>query len=122
MARGTLNGIGTGRTTEVVAGYVSSRLPSDVARKPSTYSSGGPSRAARVGPDYAYPTDDSPVLHGRLAGGNRSGTVTRLVGTSFAAPMYALDLLYPALVRDLPAPNPKPDWFDCRCGKGQREA
>ena len=93
-------------------------------RKPSSYSSGGPSRVATcIGPDYAYPTDDSPVLEGRLAGGNRSGTVTRLVGTSFAAPMYALDLLDPNLISNLPlGPGPMPAWFQYRCGKGQRKA
>ena len=123
MARGSLSGIATGSRVEVAAGYVSSGKPANIVRKPSMYSSGGRSRiATRIGPDYAYPTDDSPVLYGRLAGGNRSGTVTRLVGTSFAAPMYALDLLDPSLVRDLPLTGSMPAWFTYRCGKGQRKA
>jgi hypothetical protein len=122
MARGSLNGIATGSRVQVAAGYVGSSQPAKVVRAPSTYSSGGPSRGPRTGPDFAYPTDDSPVLAGRLAGGNRSGTVTRLVGTSFAAPMYALDLLDPGLVSDLPLAGPKPKWFENRCGKGERVA
>jgi hypothetical protein len=123
MARGSLSGIATGSKVEVAAGYVNSGRPSNVVRKPSTYSSGGPSRVATcIGPHYAYPTDDSPVLYGRLAGGNRSGAVTRLVGTSFAAPMYALDLLDPSLISDLPLTGSKPAWFKYRCGKGQRQA
>jgi hypothetical protein len=35
--------------------------------------------------------------------------------------MYALDLLDPGLISDLPL-GPKPPWFESRCGKGQREA
>jgi len=121
-ARGSLNGIATGAKVQVAAGYVGSSQPPHGARKPSSYSSGGPSRGARSGPDFAYPTDDSPVLRGRLAGGNRSGAVTRLFGTSFAAPMYALDLLDPGLIGTLPLPNPLPGWFPRRCGNGQRKA
>jgi hypothetical protein len=122
MARGSLNGIATGSRVRVAAGYVEFTQPSNAVRLPCTYSSGGPSRGARIGPDYAYPTDDSAVLSGRLAGGNRSGTVTRLVGTSFATPMYALDLLDPGLVSPVPFPKPEPAWFKYRCGKGQRKA
>ena len=131
MARGSMSGIATGKRVRIAAGYVSSKPPYTDVRKPSAYSSGGPTRApARCtffgclpkGPDYAYPTDESPVLYGRLAGGNRSGTVTRLVGTSFAAPMYALDLLDPNLVRLRTPTSPLPAWFEYRCGKGQRIA
>lgn len=122
MARGSLNGIATGSKVRVAAGYVNSRRSRHVARLPSAYSSGGPSRGTRIGPDYAYPTDDSEVLSGRLAGGNHGGAVTRLVGTSFAAPMYALDLLDPSLVDPLPLHGKKERWFKFRCGKGQRRA
>jgi hypothetical protein len=72
---------------------------------PSSYSSGSPTRGARTQPDWAYPGDDSPVLSGRLAGGNRSATKIRLVGTSFTAPQF----VHESIVFPLPAvtaPNP----------------
>jgi hypothetical protein len=84
---GTLNGIATASDlrVRVAGGY---RLNDKCC---SPYASVGPSResAPRKGPDYALPTDESPALLGIRAGGNRSGAVFRLVGTSTAAPQLA---------------------------------
>jgi len=83
---GTLNGIATGKKhrLHVAGGYVLAQ-----GRK-APYSSAGPARHGhRVGPDYVLPCDDSCALPGIRAGGNRSGTVFRLIGTSTAAPQLA---------------------------------
>ncbi|MBS0343959.1 MAG: hypothetical protein JSS56_25935, partial [Proteobacteria bacterium] len=82
---GTLNGIATvvAGGVHVAAGY---RLRDQLA---SRYSSRGPSRGPRPGPDCAFACDESTNLLGIRAGGNRSGTVFRLVGTSTAAPQFA---------------------------------
>jgi hypothetical protein len=86
---GTLNGIATAKDTcvHISGGYVLAD-----ARK-STYSSAGPARSGpltlRVGPDFALPCDESYALGGIRAGGNRSGSVFRLTGTSVAAPQLA---------------------------------
>jgi len=122
-ARGSINGLATGSKSGVAAGY---RLSAGL---PSPYSSGGPSRGLRAGPDWAYPTDDSVALSGVLAGGNRSGTVMRLIGTSFAAPQYARELSVtpcpptppdpPVLTPPWPPPGP-PAWFTFRVGAGMR--
>ena len=80
---GTLNGIATGNdaSVHVAGGYILAN-----GRK-SPYSSAGPARGGpRVGPDVALPCDESYALGGIRAGGNRSGTVFRLTGTSAAAP------------------------------------
>ena len=59
----------------------------------SPYSSAGPARGgSRLGPDFALPTDESCALHGIRGGGNRSGAVFRLTGTSTAAPQLARDV------------------------------
>jgi hypothetical protein len=86
VAAGSMNGIGTSAHTLVVAG---NRASDD---QPSRYSAGGPTRGARVGPDYSYDTDESRVFPGIACGGNRSATVSRLVGTSVAAPQCAREL------------------------------
>jgi len=53
----------------------------------SSYASAGPARdGPRSGPDFALPCDESHALKGIRAGGNRSGGLFRLVGTSTAAP------------------------------------
>jgi hypothetical protein len=86
---GTLNGIATGTDSNVhvAGGYVRSN------KRKSSYSSAGPARngplTLRKGPDYALFSDESYALRGVLAGGNRSGTVFRLIGTSAAAPQLA---------------------------------
>jgi len=86
---GTLNGIATAEdsSVHVAGGYVLAD-----GRK-SPYSSAGPARsgplAHRVGPDYLLPCDESYALQGIRAGGTRSGSVFRLIGTSAAAPQLA---------------------------------
>jgi hypothetical protein len=123
LARGSLNGIAAGLTTYVAAGYCAkSFLPF----MPASYSSGGPARpGGRVGPSWAYPTDQSVVLRGVLATGNRSGAVMRLVGTSFAAPMLTRDLwMYPLSAPSATPPinpPPAPPWAVQRFGNGLRE-
>lgn len=80
---GTLNGIATAKdaSVHVAGGYIISN-----GRK-SSYSSAGPARhGPRVGPDLVLPCDESCALVGIRAGGNRSGSVFRLIGTSTAAP------------------------------------
>lgn len=97
---GTLNGIATGGRPYVVAGYRESD------RRPAPYSSSGPSRGARSGPDAACVTDRSPALPGVRASGVRSGTSVTLIGTSTAAPQLGRRHLRAALARPLPPPLP----------------
>jgi hypothetical protein len=83
---GTLNGIATAKkaSVHVAGGYILSN-----GRK-SPYSSAGPARGgSRIGPDFVLPCDESYALQGIRAGGNRSGGVFRLTGTSAAAPQLA---------------------------------
>jgi hypothetical protein len=85
---GTLNGIATADvpSIRVAGGYIIAN-----GRK-SPYSSAGPVRLslpARRGPDFALPSDESCSLQGIRAGGNRSGGIFRLIGTSVAAPQLA---------------------------------
>ena len=98
---GSLNGIATATdaSVHVAGGYVLSN-----GRK-SSYSSAGPARGgSRIGPDFALPCDESYALQGIRAGGNRSGAVFRLTGTSAAAPQLARHIAKPAL----PTPNNVP--------------
>jgi len=89
---GTLNGIATAEDAgiHVAGGYILSN-----GRK-SIYSSAGPARsgplALRRGPDFVLPCDDSYALSGVRGGGNRSGSVFRLTGTSAAAPQFAREI------------------------------
>lgn len=80
---GTLSGIATGTHTTVVGGYRSSD------REPAPYTSIGPhenqDREERA-PSLLAACDDSVVLRGVRAAGTRSGSVTRISGTSAAAP------------------------------------
>jgi hypothetical protein len=86
---GTLNGIATAKnaSVRVAGGYVIAN-----GRK-APYSSAGPARSGpltlRKGPDDALFCDESYALQGVPAGGNRSGAVFRLIGTSAAAPQLA---------------------------------
>jgi hypothetical protein len=86
---GTLNGIATARdqSVQVAGGYMLAN------RRKSPYSSAGPARngplTLRKGPDYLMFCDESYALEGVPAGGNRSGAVFRLIGTSAAAPQLA---------------------------------
>ena len=103
--RGTLNGIATDQRSgvHVAGGFIVSN------RRRSRYSSAGPARASvpphRQGPDFLLPCDDSCVLEGIRAGGNRTGVVFRLIGTSTAAPQLARWITRPALpmATDIPA-------------------
>jgi hypothetical protein len=101
---GTLNGIATAEdpSVHVAGGYIISN------RRKSRYSSAGPARSGllqlRLGPDYVLPCDESCALEGVRAGGNRSGAVFRLIGTSTAAPQLAREVANPPL----PAPTDKP--------------
>jgi hypothetical protein len=122
-ARGSISGIATGALTDVVAGYCAA------TGLPATYSAGGPSRGARAGPSFAYPTDRSAVLPGVLACANRSGAVSMLLGTSFAAPQFTRDLwLRPGAAAAataaqgvFPIPLPMPSWVTHRLGGGLRQ-
>ena len=85
-SQGTLNGIATAKEdrVHVAGGYILSD------ERKSSYASAGPARGGpRIGPDFALPCDESPALQGIAAGGNRSGGMFRLVGTSVAAPQLA---------------------------------
>lgn len=81
--RGTLNGIATGERLTVCAGY---RLRDS---SHAAYSSAGQADSRRGrGPSSAEVSDESSVMRGVRAGGNASGAVVRLVGTSTAAPQH----------------------------------
>jgi hypothetical protein len=104
---GTLNGIATDLVegVHVAGGYIISN------RRKSRYSSAGPARPGplplRRGPDYLLPCDESYALGGVRAGGNRSGGVFRLTGTSTAAPQLARHL-----TGNLPSPTDAPPLGD----------
>jgi hypothetical protein len=89
---GTLNGIATAEdaSVHVAGGYVI------IDGRKSPYASAGPARngplALRKGPDFALPCDESYALQGIRAGGTRSGSVFRLIGTSAAAPQLAREV------------------------------
>lgn len=108
---GTLNGIATGRDhgVRVAGSYILSN------GRRSLYSSAGPARSRqppyREGPDYLLPGDDSYALGGVRAGGNRSGSVFRLVGTSAAAPQLARWAARPKLPNPTHAPDPPGDRY-----------
>jgi hypothetical protein len=76
----------------------------------SPYASAGPARSGpllprRLGPDYALPCDESYALEGIRAGGNRTGVVFRLTGTSAAAPQLARRVANPPLPAPTNVPN-----------------
>lgn len=124
--RKTLNNTATGRLTTVVGGvYRKGSSPSDEEmstaapgnRRPAArsrvvrYSSSGPGSGAdgsRVGPDESAISDDSPVLHGRIASGTRSGTTFRMNGTSVAAPIVARRKANEATLMPTTAPINRP--------------
>ncbi len=81
--RGTLTGIATGNGAVVAAGY----RYSDKRHLP--YSSAGPTRGPKDGPNISAATDESRSLPGLLAAGTRGASVVRLIGTSTAAPQVA---------------------------------
>ena len=94
---GTLNGIATARDSDVhvAGGYVI------LDGRKSPYSSAGPARPGPLAiasvPDYLLPCDESYALQGIRAGGSRSGSVFRLIGTSAAAPQLARYVTNPPL-------------------------
>jgi hypothetical protein len=77
----TLSAYACGDATLVVGGYRHSD------GEPAPYSSSGPTRSVRVGPDLATVTEESPALPGILGTGTTSGSVAILNGTSVAAPL-----------------------------------
>jgi hypothetical protein len=94
--RGTINGIATGRSPVVVAGYQRNFTDDPDKGKHAPYSSAGMEGDPRGrGPTTSVPTDESAVLKGIRAAGSRSGSSFRLVGTSSAAPQRARTLLNP---------------------------
>ena len=99
---GTLNGLATGAAPKVAAGYVASD------HRMAPYSSSGPSRGPRNGPDYSCVTDQTPLVRGVRASGVRSGTAVRLVGTSTAAPQLGRALVKGAVVAFDPLPHVPP--------------
>jgi hypothetical protein len=106
---GTLSGLATAAHAQVytAAGAVWS------SGQPTAYSSEGPSAAGGVKrPDWALPTDETPMLKGLLGAGSTPGSVVRLVGTSMAAPQLARLLL-----NDWP-PLPSAQPWDQRLGRG----
>jgi hypothetical protein len=105
---GTLNGIATGKDASV---HVAGGFNLADGRK-SPYSSAGPARGPvppRAGPDYALLGDESYALRGVRAGGNRSGAVFRLVGTSAAAPQLARHVADPPIPPPTNVPAPPED-------------
>src|SRR5262249_44768347 len=102
---GTLNGIATDTNAQIhVAG---GDMLMDGRKSP--YASAGPARGdpytRRWGPDYAMFCDESYALEGVRAGGNRSGVVFRLVGTSAAAPQLARQYAKLTIGLQLPPPT-----------------
>ena len=103
---GTLNGIATAEdnSVHVAGGYIL------LDGHQSTYSSAGPSRdyptTPRRGPDYVLPCDEFYALRGIRAGGTRSGSVFRLIGTSAAAPQLARWIADAALPLPTNVPSP----------------
>lgn len=83
---GSINALATGQRAIVIGGF----RRSDNA--PSEYSGAGPAATPatvpppRTGPDVAAVADDSVVLHGVLAAGTRTGSVSAMNGTSIAGP------------------------------------
>ncbi|UWS06002.1 hypothetical protein K4K94_18010 (plasmid) [Phaeobacter inhibens] len=87
---GTLSGYACGKTPMVVAAFTqSNRLLSDYSAAGPITPSRGKKKANRLGPDAAALADDSPVLTGVLSAGSSSGSLTRMGGTSVAAPRVA---------------------------------
>ena len=113
-SRGTVSGLATGELSNVAAGY---RIADS---EPAIYSSAGPSRGARKGPDWAYPTDESRVFLGLNSWGTRSGASVRLVGTSAASPQYARDIDRYGR-KALPPEGDSPNDADPRVGWGRKE-
>jgi hypothetical protein len=91
---GSLNGIATGSTSLVVAGYrLGAGLCSSLKRaRPSRYSSAGWPYNKEKQVDCSSMSDRSRVLPGTIAAGVRSGSLSFVQGTSAAAPFVARQL------------------------------
>ncbi|WP_035645235.1 hypothetical protein [Bradyrhizobium sp. ORS 285] len=94
---GSLNGLATGKTALVVAGYrLANGLGSSLKEVcPARYSSAGTESTRQIarGIDCASMSDRSRVLPGTWAAGVRSGSLSRVQGTSTAAPFVARQLV-----------------------------
>jgi hypothetical protein len=102
---GTLNGIATtdDPSVQVAGGFVM------IDGRKAPYSSAGPARKSpRRGPDFALPCDESDALQGIRAGGTRSGSTFRLIGTSVAAPQLARQIVKTTTGASFPTPNQVP--------------
>ena len=77
----TLNSVATGESPIVVGGY---RLVDDGV---AAYSAAGAPRDLGKKPTLVAPSDDGIALPGLRAAGNRSGSSSRMDGTSVAAPI-----------------------------------
>jgi hypothetical protein len=97
---GSLNGLATGRTSLVAAGYrLGAGLGSPLsAARPASYSSAGMSTGKQVA--CSSMSDRSRVLPGTIAAGVRSGSLSLLQGTSSAAPFVARRLVEIFLAAD----------------------
>ena len=80
---GTINAIGTGKSTITIAGFFNNEL------RPVSYSAAGEGVGIIAKPLAAVVSDDSVVHAGILAAGSRSGSVVIMNGTSVAAPQVA---------------------------------
>jgi Subtilase family len=87
----------------IAGGYVGHASPEHYSR--ATYSSVGPTRGARRGPDCLACTDERSSLRGVPGPGTRSSIVRRLWGTSMAAPQLARHLINTTSRLDLPTRN-----------------
>lgn len=87
---GTLSGFACGPSPLVIGALTQSngRMSDYSAAGPTTPPRDAPD-AYRDGPDASARGDDSPVLHGVISAGSRSGSMVRLAGTSVAAPRAA---------------------------------
>ncbi|WP_257165089.1 hypothetical protein [Bradyrhizobium sp. SRS-191] len=94
---GSLNGLATGTTALVVAGYrLANGLGSSLKEvRPARYSSAGTESTSQIarGIDCASMSDRSRVLPGTWAAGVRSGSLSLVQGTSTAAPFVARQLV-----------------------------
>jgi hypothetical protein len=101
---GTLMGSACGGSEAiyVIGGYVQSRNPA--RRERSGYSSVGPSRALRSGPNFVAEADESATVKGIPGPGTRSAIFRNMWGTSVAAPQGARALLNGTLTTNITEP------------------
>ncbi len=85
------SGCGSHKDLFLIGSYVQNTVTA--LRKPSDYSSTGPSRGTRHGPDFLAPADKNNATKGIVGPGTRSGIVRSMWGTSAAAPLAARAIL-----------------------------